>query len=90
MAAHAYHHFDTPRSHSTHFQDEPSQCPLFEPSDLGSMDLPLGLPTYLDGPSAWSGSASQQVDFYHLLLDDDDVREVENALEAFRGAFPGV
>lgn len=51
------------------------------------MNLPPGLPTYLDGASAWSGSDSEQVDFYHLLLDEDDVREVENAVEAFKGAY---
>ena len=53
------------------------------------MALPLGLPSYLDGASAWSGSDSEQFDFYHLLLDEDDVHEVENAVEAFKGAHPG-
>lgn len=89
MTAPTHHHFNTSISHSTHYPEESGQNSLSRPSPLGSMNLPRGLPTYLDGAFAWSGSGSEQADFYHLLLDEDDVREVENAVEAFKGACPG-
>ena len=87
MAAHTYRHFNTLRSHFAQFHNDSSQNTLSKPSPPENMGLPPGLPTHLDGASAWSGSDSEQADFYHLLLDEDDVREVENAVEAFKGAY---
>lgn len=54
----------------------------------GSRQPPPGFPASIEGPMAWSGNHNGEIDQYILELDGDDVAEVEEALESFKGTVP--
>lgn len=47
--------------------------------------LPAAFPPVLDSPLAWSGSQFSSHSDYIVALDELDVREIEHALEKFKG-----
>jgi hypothetical protein len=46
--------------------------------------LPSNLPAIIEGPSSWA-SIDGQPDLHIVHLDDDDIVEVDGALESFKG-----
>lgn len=50
--------------------------------------LPAGFPDAVDSPMAWVGAHFENQSQYVHLLKPEDVMEVEQALESFKGEFP--
>jgi hypothetical protein len=87
MTAHLLHHTSQRLSADRPWDElDHNLLPLDQESQHnGNRQPPAGFPATIEGPMAWSGDYNGELDRYIVDLDGDDVAEVEEALESFKG-----